>query len=45
MELSAVDLTKRYGPKTAVNRLNATLTFIVAGSIFSRKVFAKHQVS
>ena len=26
MELSAVNLTKRYGSKTAVNRLNATLT-------------------
>ena len=31
MELSAVNLTKRYGSKTAVNRLNATLTNGVYG--------------
>lgn len=31
MELSAVNLTKRYGTKTAVNRLNATLTNGVYG--------------
>ena len=31
MELNAVELTKRYGPKTAVNHLNVTLTNGVYG--------------
>ncbi|MFG6363099.1 hypothetical protein [Schaedlerella sp.] len=48
MELSAVNLTKRYGSKTAVNRLNATLTLnsrvYVVTTPDNRRALATHIV-